>query len=225
MIHQVHSFDALAATPFADGVNALCWTRSLPGGFDEVVARLGPGEGIVGLEESRLQTLPVGPAGRAAIAVMLEDLRHLRVLGFAPELNCIYGYPRDDEGGSLPTDVYSFHADRAPIAADTWLCTYLGAPSEGVRNDETRRRIEVPPLREELLRRYGGEDDDGFAIYLKDECHDLHYVALPHAQPYSFGVGNLWRIAVDYPDSPTLPCVHRAPTTLPGDSPRLLLIS
>ena len=45
------------------------------------------------------------------------------------------------------------------------------------------------------------------------------------AEPFSFGLGNLWRIAVEYPDSPVPPCVHRAPATIPGRPPRLLLIS
>ncbi len=224
-MRQVDNFQALATTPFASGVNALCWPRSLPGDFAEVASRLGPGEGIVALSEARLKSLVVSAAGREAIASMLTDLHGLRAQGHNPELNCIYAYPRDDEAGTLPTDVYSFHADRAPIAADTWLCTYYGAPSEGVRNDEARRRIEVPALREELLRRFGGADDDAFAAYLQENCHDLHYVPLPHARPYSFGIGNLWRVAVDHPASPVPPCIHRAPATVPGDPPRLLLIS
>jgi hypothetical protein len=225
MIRHVESFHALASTPFAAGVNALCWARTLPGDFAEVVRQLGPGEGVVPLDEARLQSLEVSAAGRAAIAYMLEDLRALTAAGRAPELNCIYSYPRDEESGSLPTDVYSFHADRAPIAADTWLCTYHGRPSEGLTNDEAKRRVEVPALRAELLRRFGGADDETFAAYLEENCHDLHYVAAPHAQPYSFGVGHLWRIAVDYPESPVPPCIHRAPATRLGDAPRLLLIS
>lgn len=225
VIRSVDSFHALATTPFAAGVNALCWPRTLPDGFAEVVHRLGPGEGIVALDPSRLRSLPVGAAGRAAVEFMLADLRRLRDQGLAPELNCIYGYPRDEESGDLPTDVYSFHADRAPIIADTWLCTYHGAPSEGLRNAEARRRIEVPACRDELLRRFGGSDNEEFAAYLEENCHDLHYVPFPDAQPYSFGVGPLWRIAVDAPDSPVPPCIHRAPTTQPGDPPRLLLIS
>ncbi|GBL30287.1 hypothetical protein EMGBS10_14370 [Opitutia bacterium] len=30
-VRQVRGFEELLATPFADGVNALCWERSLPG--------------------------------------------------------------------------------------------------------------------------------------------------------------------------------------------------
>lgn len=164
------------------------------------------------------------PSGPPA-ACLLADLRLLRERGLAPELNCIHAYPRDDESGTLPTDVYSFHADRAPVAAETWLCTYHGAPSEGVRNHEAERRTEVPALRAELLRRHGGADDAAFAAWLEESCHDLHYAPRPHARPYSFGVGHLWRIAVDHPGSPVPPCIHRAPTTHPGDPPRLLLIS
>ena len=49
--------------------------------------------------------------------------------------------------------------------------------------------------------------------------------ALPGARPWSFGVGHLWKIACLYDGSPVPPCVHRAPPTIPGQPPRLLLIS
>jgi hypothetical protein len=58
---------------------------------------------------------------------------------------------------------------------------------------------------------------------LNDNCY-LHYASIPLAQPFRFGVGNLWSIAIAYPGSPVPPCIHRAPETLPGQ-PRLLLIS
>jgi hypothetical protein len=225
MIRTVSTFEALVGTPFADGVNALCWRRSLPGDFSEVLAHLDSGEGIVPLDEERLRSLPVSNEGRAAIDFMLADLRTLRERGLSPELNCIYGYPRDNESVSLPTDVYSFHADSAPVEADTWLCTYHGAPSEGLLNAEARRRIDVPSVRAELLLGFGGTDDEAFADHLQEACHDLHYLPLPNARPYSFGVGHLWRIALDYPGSPVAPCIHRAPSTLALDPPRLLLIS
>ena len=225
MIRRVASFDELLATSFAQGVNALCWPRVLPGDFGGIVARVGGGEGIVALDEPRLRALAASDADQAVIAFLLEDQQRLRAHGLAPELNCIHGYPRDEDAGAAPTDVYSFHADSAPVPADTWLCTYHGAPSEGLFNAEAQRRVDLPALRAELLRRFGGSDDDAFDDYLQENCHDLHYVPLPHARPFSFGVGHLWRIAVDYPGSPVPPCIHRAPATQPGDAPRLLLIS
>lgn len=224
-VQRVHSFAALITTPFVGGVNALCWERELAGDFSEVVARLGAGEGIVTLDEARLLTLDVSPAGRTAIAMMLEDHRRLRERGLDPALNCIHAYPRDEEAGAVPTDVYSFHADSAPVEADTWLCTYHGAPSEGLRNEEALRRVDDPATRAALLKNFGGADDDAFAEYLRENCYDLHYAPLPQAQPFSFGIGHLWRIAVDWPGSCVPPCIHRAPATRAGEPPRLLLIS
>ena len=224
-IKVVGSFHELLTTPFADGVNALCWPRTLPGDFGEVVEHLSGGEGIITLDDARLQSLPVSAAGRAAIEILLEDARLLREHDRDPVLNCIDGYPRDEEAGPVRTDVFSFHADSAPVEADTWLCTYHGPASEGLRNDEARRLVDIPETRAELLQLFGGEDDDDFLEYLNENCYDLHYAPVPQARPFSFGLGNLWRIAVDWPGSPVPPCIHRAPETLPGQSPRLLLIS
>lgn len=223
-IRVVRTFEELVAASFGDGVNALCWPRQLPGDFGEVVAQLGAGEGIVTLDNARLETLPVRAAGRAAVAVLLEDLRRLRQHERDPVLNCIHAYPRDEEPGPVRTDVFSFHADSAPVEADTWLCTYHGAPSEGLRNDEARRRVDIPEIRAALLARFEGRDDEAFREYLHVHCYDLHYAALPQARPFSFGLGHLWRIAVDWPGSPVPPCIHRAPETQADDSPRLLLI-
>ena len=224
-IKVVGSFDELLATPFADGVNALCWPRTLPGDFAEVVGLLGVGEGITTLDEARLRSLPVSAAGRAAIDFLLEDQRLLRAHDRDPVLNCIHGYPRDEDAGPVRTDVFSFHADSAPVETDTWLCTYHGRASEGLRNEEARRRVDIPETRAELLKLFGGEEDDDFREYLSEHCYDLHFAPLPEARPFSFGLGNLWRIAVDWPGSPVPPCIHRAPETRPGEPPRLLLIS
>ncbi len=223
-IKVVGSFAELVSTPFANGINALCWPRPLPGDFGAIVAGLGAGEGIVPVDEARLNPLPLDRAGQIARDILLADLQLLRDHGWAPELNCIHGYPHDDETAAVPTDVYSFHADRAPIEAATWLCTYHGAASEGLRNEEAQRRVDVPATRAALLEEYGGADDDGFREFLSENCYDLHYSPFPHAQPFSFGLGHLWRIAVDWPGSAVPPCLHRAPTTRPGDPPRLLLI-
>jgi hypothetical protein len=224
-VKRVNSFQALVATPFANGVNALCWARPLTGDFCEVVEKLGVSEGITALDDARLLSLPVSAAGRAAIELMLEDRRLLRDHGRSPELNCIQGYPRDDDPGPVPTDVFSFHADSATAESDTWLCTYFGPASEGLRNEEARRRVDIPETRAELLQLLGGKDDDDFREYLKENCYDLHYAPMPNARPFSFGLGHLWRIAVDYPGCPVPPCIHRAPATEPHEQARLLLIS
>ncbi len=224
-IKRVESFHELASTPFGHGVNALCWPRALPGDFSDVVHHLSHGEGIITLDETLLRSLPVGALGRAAIDSMLEDLRLLRELDRDPVLNCIHGYPRDEDPGPVPTDVFSFHADSAPVEADTWLCTYHGPASEGLLNEEARRHVDIPSTRAGLLKRFGGVDNDEFREHLREHCYDLHYAPMPQACPYSFGLFNLWRIAVDWPGSPVPPCVHRAPATLPGQPPRLLLIS
>jgi hypothetical protein len=225
-IKRVTSFQELVSTSFAEGVNALCWPRSLPGDFGEVVKLLGKSEEqILTLDEARLRGLKVSAEGRAASDQMLADLRLLRNLGRDPVLNCIDGYPRDEEPGPVPTDVFSFHADSAPVEADTWLCTYHGPASEGLRNEEALRKVDVPAIRAELLKQHGGADDDSFREFLHENCYDLHYAPVPGAQPWSFGHYNLWRIAVDWPESLVPPCVHRAPDTQPGQPPRLLLIS
>ena len=203
----------------------MVWERSLTGDFREVVELLGAGEGIVPLEEAQLLALPVSAAGRMAVEMMLADLQMLRARELAPVLNCIHGYPRDEDPGPVATDVLSFHADSAPVDTDTWLCTYHGAPSEGLRNEEAQRRVDLPATRSELLKLYGGADDAGFREFFNQNCYDLHYAAAPSAKPFSFGLGNLWRIAVEWPGCPVPPCIHRAPAQSPGDAPRLLMIS
>jgi hypothetical protein len=167
----------------------------------------------------------VSAAGRVAIDILLADQRRLREHDLDPVLNCINRYPRDENSGPVTTDVFSFHTDSATVEVDTYLCTYHGPASEGLRNDEAQRRVDVPATRAELLQRFGGDDNDAFREYLNENCYDLHYAPVLSAQPFSFGLGNLWRIAVDYPGSPVPPCIHRAPSTLPGQPPRLLLIS
>lgn len=224
-IKVVHSFHELVTTRFEGGVNALCWPRELPGDFNEVVEQLGACEGITSLDEVRLDSLSLSAAGGVARDILLEDQRLLRDHGLAPELNAIQAYPRDEDPAAVSIDVYSFHADSAPIEANTYLCTYCGAASEGLRNEEARRRIDLPATRAELLKLFGGEDDAGFREFLSENCYDLHYAPIAEARPFSFGLGNLWRIALDYPGSPVPPCLHRAPDNLPGQPPRLLLIS
>lgn len=212
-------------TPMADGVNALCWPRQLPGDYAEVAERLGPTEGITPIDEVRLRELSLSDAGRIACEMMLRDRDMLRAIDLLPELNVIHRTVRDEREGPFPTDVYSWHADSATVQADTWLCTYTGASSEGLRNEDALLRVDVPAIRAELLALFGDGDDEGFAEFLNENFYDLHYLAKPSAEPYSFGLHHLWRVATDYPGNPVPPCVHRAPETRAADRPRLLLIS
>ena len=229
-VKVVQSFAELVGTPFADGVNALCWPRVLAGDFDEIMARLiekhGAFEEITSLDDEDLLALELSEAGCVAREALLADQRLLREHGLEPSLDVIPAYARDAVVGPVPTtDVYSWHADSANTVADTYLCSYSVSSSEGVRNEDAVCCVEVAETRAELLKIYGGADDDGFRMFLNEHFFDLHYVAKPGARVYSFGLGNLWRIATDHPGSPVPPCVHRAPETRAGQVPRLLLIS
>ena len=223
-VRHVRSFEELRSTRFTDGVNAFCWERTLPGDYAEVISKLGPGEGITPLEDERLRALELSPAGRLAAEAMLADQRLLREHDLAPSLNCVYDCVRGPDAGTVPTDVTSFHVDSAPVEVDTWLCTYHGACSEGLRNEDALLKVEIPEIRAVLLKEYGGADDAGFAKFLHEHSYDSHYALKPGATPYPFGTFALWRIATRWPGSPVPPCIHRAPENHPG-SPRLLLIS
>jgi hypothetical protein len=224
-VRVVSSFEELLSTPFADGVNALCWARELPGDFAEIARQLNLGEGITTLEESQLLRLELSAAGKTARDILLRDQELLRAADLAPSLDYISGDVRDVSDRPVPTDVYSWHVDSATVPADTWLCSYTGAASEGLRNDQAVLRVDVPATRAQLLAIFGGADGPDFREFLAENCYDLHYVPIEGAQPFSFGFGNLWRIATQHPGSPVPPCIHRAPAMRPGDPPRLLLIS
>jgi hypothetical protein len=223
-IRLVKSFEELTSASFGKGVNAFCWQRELPTGFEEVVSHLHLPAGITHLNETRMRGLPLNPAGKAALDFMLADLTRLRDCGLDPMLDAVNGYTHPILPPHKRTDVCSWHVDSATTEADTWLCTYHGAPSEGLAGTDAIRRIEWPEAREQLLRLYGGADDENFCEWLCEHFHDLHYIPRDGAQPWSFGVGNLWRIATAWPGSPVPPCIHRAPDPVTGQK-RLLLIS
>lgn len=223
-VRYVSSFDELVGTPFAEGVNALCWCRELEGGFAEVAASLEVATGITPLSEERLRALPLTAAGHVAVGQMLADLEMLSAHGLQPSLDCVNGYTHPSHEPALRTDVCSFHADSATGEADTYLCTYHGACSWGLLNEEAVRKVDLPGVRARLLEVHGGADDAVFHEWLEDHFHDLHYQMRPGGKPYAFGLGNLWRIATLWPGSPVPPCIHRAPDPLPGQK-RLLLIS
>jgi hypothetical protein len=223
-VRYVHSFEELISTPMCDEFNALCLRRSIEGDFSEVIRHLNAERGITTLERARLLSLPVSAAGKVAIDFMLRDQEQLQSYGLDPEIDCVNGYIGHDQQSLMRTDVCSFHADRATDAADTYLCTYSGASSLGVCHHDVIPRAQIPALRKILLADFGGEDDENFLEYLTENFYDLHYEALPGARTFCFGVGHLWRIAIDYPGNPVPPCIHRAPDPIAGDPPRLILI-
>jgi hypothetical protein len=224
----VSSFAELASRAFVDGVNALCWPRRLHGDFAELAHLVAPSEGMIEVDRAMLRTCTtkLSAAGRVAADTISRDLDALLELGCEPTLSCVVNYRRDERELPIATDVMSFHADRAEVEVDTWLCTYSGKSSEGLDNAGARKLIDVPTLRARLLQQAcGGEDDASFADFIREGSFDLHYDVVDGARPFSFGVGNLWRIAVDWPGARVLPCIHRAPETAAHDEPRLLLIS
>ena len=221
-IHCVSSFQELIATPFHGNVNALCWTRNLQGDFSEIVNKVSLKENIAELEEEELRELPLTEQGQLARNILLNDLSILKAHGALPVLNLIRYYDRDDAFPLILTDVYSYHVDRSPIPSDTFLCTYFGAASEILPNSQAQQKILVPEIRLELMKLYGKEDA-GFELFLKEHFYDLHYQALPAARPINLGLGHLWRLAIDHPESKVFPCIHRAPIEKHGET-RLMII-
>ncbi len=219
-IQCVTNFQDLVSTPFHGAINALCWTRQLVGDFAEIVEKAALDENITVLDEEALLGLQLSEMGQLARAILLNDLKLLTAYGADPVLNVIKCYDRDDDYPFFPTDVYSFHVDRSPVPTDTFLCTYYGDPSEILPNSAAIQKILVPEIRDELKKLHEGNDED-FEAFLSENCFDLHYQAHPNALPINLGLGHLWRLAIDYPDSKVLPCVHRAPKEKTN---RLLLI-
>jgi hypothetical protein len=223
--HQIQcatNFEDLVSMPYDGEMNAICWKRELIGDFAEIVAKVKLNENIAVLEPEELLALDLSEQGQLARQILLNDLKLLTAHGASPTLNLIRCYDRDDAYPFFPTDVYSWHIDRAPIPTSTFLCTYYGDASEILPNAQAEQKIWIPEIREELKKLYSGAEE-GFEAFLIENFYDLHYQAKPAAQPINLGLGNLWRLAVDHTDSKVLPCVHRAPREKSGQT-RLLMI-
>jgi hypothetical protein len=219
-IHFVSNFQDLVSTDFQGEINAICWQRELIGDFSEIVQKIELEGNMAELCLEELQALKLSEQGQLAREILLNDLKLLTAHGASPILNVIERYERDDS--FFPTDVYSFHVDRSPIPTDTFLCTYYGDASELVANSQATQKIQIPEVRDELKKRFTGSEKD-FESFLSEHFFDLHYQAKPTARPVNLGLGNIWRLAIDHPESKVLPCLHRAPNELSGQK-RLLLI-
>ena len=194
----------------------------MKGDFAEIVDKFQITENLKEIDLDELRDLQLSEQGNLAREIILNDYQLLKKQGASPSLNIIEYYERDDIFPFFPTDVYSFHVDRSPIPTDTFLCTYFGAASEIVSNYEAEQKVLIPEIRAELKNIFQGKEAD-FDTFLTENFFDLHYQAKTSAIPFNLGIGNLWRLAVDHPESACLPCIHRAPQERIGEK-RLLLI-
>ncbi|MEJ2899072.1 DUF1826 domain-containing protein [Acinetobacter sp. NS-4] len=220
-ISVVSTFSELVHSNFQDDINAICWSRNLAGDFKEIVAKLYLKENITEVSIEDLLALQLSENGHLAREIILKDMQLLTDFGASPSLNLLKSYERDDELDFISTDVYSFHVDRSPIGTDTFLCTYYGAASDILPNDQVEQKILIPEIREKLQALYDGAEA-GFENFLEEYFFDLHYQPKADAKPVNLGLGHLWRLAVDHPAQQVLPCVHRAPVE--NNVYRLLLI-
>lgn len=221
-IGLVATFSELIHTDFMGETNALCWFRNLEGDFAAIVNQLQLKENITEVSPQDLLALQLSQKGSIAREIILNDMQLLTDFGASPSLNLLKCYERDDEFDFISTDVYSYHVDRSPIATDTFLCTYHGAASDIIANEQAIQKVLIPEIREQLKALHKGPSEE-LDDFLKDNYFDLHYQPLPNATPTNLGVGHLWRLAVDHPKQQVPPCIHRAPIEKVGEY-RLLLI-
>ncbi|MBV8325025.1 DUF1826 domain-containing protein [Chryseobacterium sp.] len=221
-IKIVSSFAELIRLDFHGDVNAVCWERNLDGDFKEIVSQLHLKDNITEVSAGDLLSLQLSEKGNAAREIILSDLKLLTESGASPSLNLLKKYERDEELDFISTDVYSYHVDRSPIATSTFLCTYYGAASDILPNNQALQKILIPEIREKLKELHSGTEEE-FEEFLKEYYFDLHYQPKTDAQPVNLGLGHLWRLSVDHPGQEVLPCIHRAPVENKGEC-RLLLI-
>ncbi|WP_034670847.1 DUF1826 domain-containing protein [Chryseobacterium populi] len=221
-IGMASTFSELVNMDFQGIMNAICWHRNLAGDFKEIVSKLQLKENITEVSKEDLLVLQLLEKGNIAREIILNDLQLLTDFGASPSLNLLKCYERDEELDFLSTDVYSYHVDRSPIETDTFLCTYHGAASDILPNNQAEQKILIPEIREKLKELHDGPEAE-FETFLKDYFFDLHYQPKPNAEPINLESGHLWRLAVDHPAQQALPCIHRAPVENDSEY-RLLLI-
>lgn len=221
-IGVVDSFYNLLHQPFKGKINAYGFLRQFDANFREIIEVLNNENLIVDIAIDDLKQLTLSPSGEMAKQIIIEDFQRLQDFGAQPNLNIINSYPKDDEFDFISTDVYSFHVDRSPIPTSTILCTYFGASSDIIANNQVVQKIKVPTIREQLKSTFNLSEDE-IEIFAVENYFDMHFHLLSEAKPINLGNHHIWRLAVDHPNQQVLPCVHRAPTEN-VDEPRLLLI-
>ena len=142
----VSTFSELIHTAFKGETNALCWYRNLDGDFATIVSQLRLKENITEVHPEDLLALQLSEKGNLAREIILNDFQLLTDFGASPSLNLLKCYERDEEFDFISTDVYSFHVDRSPITTDTFLCTYHGAASDIIANDQAEQKILIPEI-------------------------------------------------------------------------------
>ena len=203
-VRVVSTFSELVYSDFLGEANAICWSRNLSGDFKEIVAKLDLKGNMTEVSVEDLLALQLSEQGHVAREIILKDMQLLTDYGASPSLNLLKCYERDDEFDFISTDVYSYHVDRSPIETDTFLCTYHGAASEILPNDQVEQKILIPEIREQLKQLHDGPETE-FETFLEEYFFDLHYRAKADVKPVNLGTGNLWRLAVDHSAQQVLP--------------------
>jgi len=221
-IQIVNSFEELISKPFQGKVNAIGWIRQSDANFKEIVDQLKLFEDITEITIEDLNALNLSSHGINARNIIIQDFNDFSNTGHSPSLNLLKKYPTDNEFDFISTDVYSFHVDRSPEPTDTILCTYYGASSDIIANENAIKKIEIPEVREKLFQLY---DDISitFEEFLVDNYFDMHYECLSKEEIINLGNVHIWRLAVDHPYLEVRPSIHRAPRENPNEL-RLLLI-
>ena len=157
-IKVVDTFHDLVNTRFQGLNNAVCWQRNLAGDFQEIASKLSLDDDITEIFRDDLMALDLTEAGKIARDIILQDMQLLSDMGAQPSLNLLKCYERDEEFDFISTDVYSFHVDRSPIETDTFLCTYIGAASDLIANDQVEQKVLIPEIRAKLRELYDGPE-------------------------------------------------------------------
>ncbi len=143
-IQYVTNFQELVGTPFQGDINAICWARQLRGDFNEIIRKVATNGNITVVEEEELLRMQLSEQGALARETLLQDFQLLTAYGASPTLNVITHYDRDETVPFFPTDVYSFHVDRAPFPPPPFYAPTLVHPAIYYQTHRASRRSSSP---------------------------------------------------------------------------------